>query len=213
MENRLGLVIQKLILIALVVILSGMSGFAQTEPAKKEKKKKNSFIVYAGANFDKLVVSSDYYESPMRVGYLLGAAYRQGRFFYWQVGAMYNNPVYDLKFNAASDSVASTGSLAIREIGVPITGGINFLSFVSRIVGLRLFVSAMPAFALGVGDNDLEITKDHINTFNLYGQAGLGVDVAFFSIEAGYNYGFMDLLNNDIKSNPSQVFVTLGFRF
>ncbi len=53
----------------------------------------------------------------------------------------------------------------------------------------------------------------NINTFNLYGQAGVGVDVAFIFVEAGYNYGFMDLFKNEIKSNPNQIFVNLGFRF
>jgi len=54
---------------------------------------------------------------------------------------------------------------------------------------------------------------DHINAFNLYGQAGVGVDVAFLFVEAGYNYGFIDLFKNDVKSNPNQIFINLGFRF
>ena len=54
---------------------------------------------------------------------------------------------------------------------------------------------------------------DDINTFNLYGQGGVGVDVAFLFLEAGFNYGFTDLFKNDIESNPYQIFVNLGFRF
>ncbi len=100
----------------------------------------------------------------------------------------------------------------VRDIDIPVTGGINFLSAINRIVALRIFISAVPAFALGVGDNDLGITKDDINTFNLYGQAGLGVNVAFIVLEAGYNYGFIDMLQN-AQSKPGQVFINLGFRF
>jgi hypothetical protein len=105
------------------------------------------------------------------------------------------------------------GVFSTKNIDVPVTLGINFLTFVSRIAGLRVFVSAVPSFTLGIGDNKLDISMDNINTFNLYGQAGVGVDVAFLFVEAGYNYGFIDLFKNDIKSNPNQIFVNLGFRF
>jgi len=69
--------------------------------------------------------------------------------------------------------------MAIRSVEVPITGGINFLSAINRVVALRLFISAVPAINLGVGENDLGLTKDDINSFVFYGQAGLGVNVAF----------------------------------
>jgi hypothetical protein len=83
----------------------------------------------------------------------------------------------------------------------------------TRIVGVRIFAGLVPAFRLSVGDNELGITKESTNTFNLHGQAGVGVDVAFLFIEAGFNYGFGDLLKNDVQSNPVQVFINLGFRF
>ena len=98
------------------------------------------------------------------------------------------------------------------DIDIPITGGINFLSALNRIVALRLFISAVPAINLGIGENDLGITKDDINSFVLYGQAGLGVNVAFLVIEVGYNYGFQDMLKN-YESKPGQLFINLGFRF
>jgi hypothetical protein len=46
----------------------------------------------------------------------------------------------------------------------------------------------------------------------MYGQGGIGINVAFVLLEAGYNYGFQDL-HKDHKSKPGQVFVNLGFRF
>ena len=87
------------------------------------------------------------------------------------------------------------------------------MSITSRIVGLRVFVSAVPTFALGVGSNDINITKDNINSFMMYGQGGIGVDAAFLFLEAGLNYGFTDLFKNDIQSKPYQIFLNLGFRF
>lgn len=193
----------------------------QTEPekkekkAKKDKKKKDEFKIYAGINFNSLLVSSDAYSSTIAPGWMIGFDYKRGKFFYWQVGARYNNPVYDLIDNSVSSDSSNylDGLFGVRNIDVPITVGLNFLSFASRIVGLRLFIGVTPQFAIGVGNNDLDVTKDNINTFNVLGQGGIGVDVAFIYLESGVNYGFIDLFKNDIESKPFQIFLNLGFRF
>jgi hypothetical protein len=223
--------LSKLLVIICLFISFSNSGYSQTEPVKaspdttvtrkdkekdegkKDKKRKDEFIIYVGANFNKLSVSSDVYESKMKAGYQLGFDYKRGKFFYWQVGLRFNNAVYGLKtIQLPPDTLALESNFAIRDLDIPITGGINFLSAVNRIVALRLFVSAIPAFNVSVGNNDLGIAKDNINTFLMYGQAGLGVNVAFVVIEAGYNFGFSDILQ-DHKSVPGQIFVNLGFRF
>ncbi len=178
--------------------------------AKEKKTKKDKFIVYGGANFNSMGVASSQIESTTGVGYHLGFAYKRGKFFYWQVGARFNNAAFN--FVKTSNS-ADTSKLSVRAFDVPLTAGINFLSFTDRIVALRVFVSAVPSFTVGVGDNNLNITKDNVNSFILYGQAGLGVDIAFFMIETGYNYGFQNLLKDYTSSNPGQFFVSLGFRF
>ena len=181
---------------------------------KKDRKRKDEFKVFAGVNFNNLSIDEGLYKSEAGVGYLLGASYKRGRFFYWEVGARYNNPVFGISnVNNTDSSSYFDGLFSVRNVDVPITVGINFLSITSRIVGLRVFVSAVPTFALGVGGNDHNISLDNINTFNFYGQGGVGLDVVFLFLEAGLNYGTSDLFKNDIKSNPYQVFVNLGFRF
>jgi hypothetical protein len=182
------------------------------DEGKKDKaKRKDEFIPYVGVNFNTLSVSSDeIYESSIGVGYHIGFDYKRGKFFYWQVGARFNGSRYNLKA-IESDSADFIGA-PVYDIDIPITGGINFLSALNRVVALRLFISAVPAFNLGVGENDLGLTKDDINSFVLYGQAGLGVNVAFLVIEAGYNFGFQDMLK-EYESKPGQIFINLGFRF
>jgi hypothetical protein len=180
---------------------------------KKDKKRKDEFKIFGGVNFNILTMDTKLLKPAMAVGWDLGASYKRGKFFYWQIGATYNNAVYNLMDTTLIPGSLLDGVFSTRSIDVPVTVGINVLSFVSRIVGLRVFVSAVPEFALGVGDNKLGISMDNINTFNIYGQAGVGVDVAFIFVEAGYSYGFIDLFKNDIQSNPNQVFVNLGFRF
>lgn len=185
------------------------------EKEKKEKKRKDEFKVYVGANFSQLNLVNDRYYSNMGVGWDLGFAYKRGKFFYWEIGARYNNPVYTIKDNEVPVDSSSIfdGAFGVRQIDVPITGGINFLSVTSRIVGLRVFLSAVPSFGLGVGSNDLGITKDNLNSFIFYGQGGVGVDIAFFYIEGSVNYGFTNLFKADFQSNPINLVVNLGFRF
>ncbi|NTV82803.1 MAG: hypothetical protein HGA23_00705, partial [Bacteroidales bacterium] len=136
-------------------------GKEEKKDKKEDKKRKDEFIPYVGVNFNQI---SDL-ETDIGIGYHLGFNYKRGKFFYWQVGARFNNAVYKL-----TNALDTTDNVGIRSIDIPITGGINFLSFTNRIVALRVFVSAVPGFALGVGENDLGYTKDGIETFCLYGQ-------------------------------------------
>lgn len=178
--------------------------------AKNKKKKKDKFLVYGGANINQMDVTTSQFKSDPALGYHLGIAYKRGNFIYWQVGARYNSAAFNF-LNTTTG--ADTSKLTVSAFDVPLTAGINFLSFTDRIVALRLFVSAVPSFTVGVGDNNLNLTKENVNSFILYGQAGIGVDIAFFLFETGYNYGFQNLLKDYSGSNPGQFFVSLGFRF
>lgn len=180
---------------------------------KKDTKRKDEFKVFAGVNANNLNISSKILDPTNAVGWSLGASYKRGKFFYWELGAMYNNPVYNLIDPSKPISSLLDGVFSVQRIDIPISFGINFLSVTSRIVGLRAFVSAIPSFAIGVGGNDLDISMDNINDFNFYGQAGVGVDVIFLFVEAGFNYGFSDLFQDYSPSNPYQAYINLGFRF
>lgn len=182
-----------------------------TVPTTKSKKeKKDKFMIYGGGNINYIDVTTNQFKSDPALGYHLGIAYKRGNFFYWQVGARFNSAAFNfLKTTTGAD----TSKLTVNAFDVPLTGGINFLSFADRLVAIRAFVSAVPSFTVGVGDNNLNLTKEDVNSFIFYGQAGIGVDIAFFMIETGYNYGFQNLLKDYSGSNPGQFFVSLGFRF
>jgi len=211
--KNLSLKICQIFIFSLIILYSN-SGFSQNDSIpennevteKKVKKKKDEFKVLLGATINNMSVSSDEYNSSSGIGYIIGAKYKRGRFFYWELGARYNATNYSLIDGITEDD------LKINSIDIPINVGINLLSITSRLVGLRLYLGAVPTFTTNVSDNLLNITKDDINSFRMYGQAGIGVDVAFFFLETGLNYGFSDVFN-ELNSNPTQVFVNLGFRF
>ena len=202
-----------LILMFCLMALSSFNGFAQndsipaTEKVKKEKKKSDSFKVLVGGTLNSISFPSNQYDASSNIGYMFGAKYKRGKFFYWELGARYNAANYSFTEASIKDD------LSINSIDVPINVGVNLLSVTSRLVGLRFYVGAVPTFTTKVNSNELNIiTKDNINSFRMYGQAGLGVDIAFFFLETGVNYGFTDVFEN-INSKHTQVFVNLGFRF
>ena len=176
---------------------------------EKKEKKKNEIVFYTGVNFTQLSSSATGYESQTGTGWHLGAYYKQGKFFYWQAGLRYNSALIGYKPTGTADF----GDFTVSDIDIPVTAGINLLSATNRVLSLRLFVSAVPAFTMNVGDNTYGISKDNVNSFVLYGQGGLGVNVAFLVMEIGYNYGFNELLTDYTDSKPGQVFINLGFRF
>jgi hypothetical protein len=180
-----------------------------TESAPSEEPKgRSTFIIYAGPNVSTLRVESEELNKDSKTGFHVGLSWRKAGFFYTQFGLRYNNPVYSV-FPTGRPS-SGDNKFSVSDIDIPITVGLNFLS--GRILGLRGFLSAVPAFNIGVGDNDEGISKDSVNTFIFYGQAGLGVDVLFLSIDIGYNYGFSDLIKN-YNSKPGQGFLNIGFKF
>ena len=181
---------------------------ASTPPAEQPKVK--SFIIYAGPNISTLRVESEELNKESETGFHVGLSWRTKGAFYTQFGLRYNSPVYSIFPKTGSDS--GDHKFTISDIDVPITAGINLLSGNDRGLNLRGYLGVVPAFNIGVGDNDAGFAKDSVNTFVLYGQAGLGVDVAFLVFEVGYNYGFKDIIKN-YNSKPGQWFLNIGWRF
>jgi len=182
---------------------------ATTATTNENAGKPKRFSIYAGANSNTMSGSTEKYNSNSGVGFHIGVAWEKGGFVYYQFGLRYNNAVYG--FNSKITS-KDTGDLKVSALDVPITLGINFLSF-AKIVSLRAFISAMPSFTLGVNDNHFGVEKDDVNSFIFYGQIGIGANIAFAFIDLGYNYGTQSLMKNSSGTNPGQAYVSLGIRF
>jgi hypothetical protein len=180
---------------------------AATTPTDQPKKRSN-FVIYAGPNWSTLRVGDDL-NNESETGFHIGMSWRTKGFFYGQAGIRYNNAVYDLLPSGRSDS--GDHKFSISSIDIPLTGAINILPGLDRVLNLRAFVSVVPSFNIGMGDNDY-YEKDNVETFVFYGQIGIGMDILFGVLEVGYNYGFTDMLK-DKDSEPGQVFVNIGVRF
>jgi len=186
---------------------------ATTEPAttsSTSEAKTKRFILYAGPNISSLRKSSDDLKDDSEAGWHVGLSWRSTGFLFSQFGIKYNNAVYSLRPASSRDS--GDHKFSVNSLDLPLTFGINILPGLDRAISLRGFISAVPSFNLGVGDNDYNYEKDKIENFNFAGTVGIGVDFLFMVLEVGYNHGFIDLLE-DKESKPAQGFVNIGFRF
>jgi len=183
---------------------------ATTESKSTSEHKTKRFVLYAGPNVSSLRKASDDIKDDAEAGWHVGLSWRTTGFFFSQFGLRYNNAVYSLRPASARDS--GDYKFSVNSLDLPLTFGINILPGVDRVVSLRGFISAIPSFNLGVGDNDYNYDKDKIEGFNFAGTVGIGVDVLFMVFEIGYNHGFIDLLD-DKESKPAQGFVNIGIRF
>jgi len=174
---------------------------------EKDHKRVSDFKIYGGVSAGTILLSESPFESAYGTGFLFGAAYRKGRFGYWEIGLNYNNTAISLKEeNILEDN------LQIRQLELPLLGGINLLSLTRRVVGVRIFGGAVPGYILGISNNPFFLDEDDFERFQIAGRAGVGVDVLFLFVELGYQYGFIDLLKNQ-DSNLSQFDFRLGVRF
>ena len=174
---------------------------------KKSFKRISDFKIYGGLSASQVLLSNSTYESAYSAGFIAGFSYKRGRFGYWEAGLNYNGSVVGF------DDIATTEqTMYIRQFELPLTVGLNLLAQTRRVLGLRIFGSAVPGYITGVGNNQFGLSKGDFNQFQLGGRLGVGVDVFFLFVEGGYQYGIMDLLKNQ-DSNLSQLYVLLGFRF
>ena len=179
-----------------------------TEKTKKDRKPYDKFKVYGGLTASSIGVNADQYSTQEDLGFALGLSYQRGRFFYWEAGAAWNTT----RVKLGNPGTSSDEVLSLHNIDIPLSLGINILSPVDRILGVRVFVGGTPSFLIDVGENDLGIDKNEVNSFRFSAHGGVGVNIIFFYVEAIYKYGLTDVLSTG-DSTVDQFQVLLGFRF
>jgi hypothetical protein len=175
-----------------------------TQPAPKR------FIIYAGPNVSSLRKSAEDISNESATGWHAGLSWRSRGLLFGQAGLRYNSAVYSILPKSANPD--GDHKFTISSLDIPLSFGISILNATDKVFSMRGFLSAVPSFNLGVGDNDYSYDSDKIETFNFAGSVGIGVDILIMVIEIGYNHGFIDLLK-DKESKPGQGFVNVGIRF
>jgi hypothetical protein len=179
----------------------------EQSPQEKTYKRVSDFKLYGGISASSILLSDSQFESAYAAGYILGFSYKKGRHAYWEIGINLNGTVV-----ALDDPNLLDQNLEFNQIEFPLSVGFNLLGTTRRVLGLRLIGGLVPGVVTKVKENPFDLVKDDFNTFQLGGRLGVGVDVMFLFIEAGYQYGFIDLIQEQ-DSNLSKLYFVLGFRF
>jgi hypothetical protein len=122
---------------------------------KKVKKRVSDFKVYGGLSVSSILLSDSEAESAYSAGYALGASYRRGKYFYWEIGANFNGAVVGFE-----DVLYSEKTLEFRQFNFPLTGGLNILGGTSRVLGIRAFAGVVPGVITKVPSNSFELSME-----------------------------------------------------
>ncbi len=152
-----------------------------------------------GINASRLSTDPDRGEVTARIGYQLGLDARIGNRVYFQPGLFYFKQSSRLKRESQLDdqtiqqiegNLDRQGLQLLTQVGFYIVDGEGF--------GLR--VNAGPAISIitsADGDGNVQLVKDNFKGTNLTGNAGLGIDIFFLTLDYNYEFGFSDVFENE----------------
>lgn len=157
-----------------------------------------------GVNASRLSTDPKVGEVSGRVGYQIGLDARIGDRVYFQPGLFWfrqstqlrtASQVDDTPPEELKDNLNRQGLQLLTQVGFNIVDGDGF----------KLRVNAGPAFSVitTVDENDFDLNKSDFKGANLTGNAGIGLDIFFLTLDYNYEFGFSDIFDNDTFSNTN----------
>lgn len=166
-----------------------------------------------GANFTRLTNTPSGVVSSAAFGWQLGADFRLGNRLYFQPGAFFGRSVTVVKFTPLDTSFIE-GNIVRTTAKVKALLGYNLI----HGDAFRLRVNAGPTYeallSVDSKDDKIQFNKKDYNggSFNL--DAGLGLDIAFLTLEGGLSYGLSNAYKDSGKfmgdSKYFTFYATLG---
>lgn len=183
-------------IITFVLMLLASSAFAQIPGI--------SFGPKIALNFSKFSTNYDEVEASMKPGFDLGLFARFGNKLYLQPELTYS--FQSSKIKNIADEMANF-SLKTSTLDVPVLIGYKLLDLGAG--NLRAF--AGPNFSFVLGDNFDEF--GNAASFNVGGQAGLGIDLLKLTIDVRYGYIFTNMADDSgVKVHNNALMVSLGWK-
>lgn len=169
-----------------------------------------------GANFTQLTHTPSNITSSAAVGFQLGADFRFGDRLYFQPGAFFGRSATVIKFSPLDtsfieDNLIRTTAKVKALIGYNIIHGEAF----------RLRVNAGPTYeallSVDSKDDKIQFNKKDYNSGSFNMDAGVGIDLAFLTLEGGLSYGLSKAYKDEGKllsdSKYFTLYATLGLVF
>ncbi len=168
--------------------------------------------LYLGPNFANVNMHSPDLTTDSRTGYQAGTFVRFGDFLYGQVGMEYQ--LQKTQFSGFGNTdLMQSDEVKFSYINVPLYVGLNLVPVVDRLVNVRVYAGPNIAGLLDVPLNELDFTRDDFSTIKVNGVVGAGVDVLFFSLDAGYNFDATNLFKDGYDGNAHYAFINAGLKF
>jgi hypothetical protein len=196
---------KRLSIVALIALV-GLAGTASTASAQVVE-----ILPQIGVSFP--MYTGDGVDSSTGIGFEAGGKVRIGGRFYVEPGIFW-------AYNTAevAESGEEKANLGISDVRIPLVLGFKIIK--SRVIALRIFAGAYPAFVASVSDDDelRDIVKDDLNSTLWSGRAGAGLDFTLISFDIGYDFGLTEIVDkNKYPDAPSikknMFYLEFGLRF
>lgn len=147
-----------------------------------------------------------------RVGWNLGADMRFGSILFVQPGVHYYSS--SLSLEATDGSIKDfKESARLQSLKIPVMVGVSpFSNTGDGNIEFVITAGVVPAFNLGIKDENEFIKDDDLTKVNWSGKIGAGLEFGLFVVGVDYEFGFNKILK-DAESNFSIIGASVGFKF
>lgn len=157
-------------------------------------------VPQVGINMGKVYPQSDVIDnSGGRGGYEAGLDVRIGDYdgwFYWQPGLHYYVSYASLQVaDPANPAVRDGDYIRLNSLKIPLNGGM-YLTGSDGILRVRIAGGFTPILLLHQEESSLDAAYTDFNNLALAANVGLGIDIAFISLDAKYEYGLTKMYDS-----------------
>ena len=157
---------------------------------------------FGGTNFAQLSKHPTDTDWKAKAGYQFGAAVLIGDKFYVEPGIQFVRSSREVSTENVDNIDFSQNFLKI-----PVRAGYHLLGHESGPLALRLFAGPAVSIAGKVAKGEDQISKDDIKSAHFMVDAGLGLDVFFLFVEAGYEFALSDYFADETHESRHSAFV------
>jgi hypothetical protein len=155
-----------------------------------------------------------------QLGYQAGISMTFGNHFYVSPGiwyGTYTSNTYLIEEGKDNNDIDFEKETTISTIAVPVRLGFRFINpNAENIFNIRIYGGITGAHVLSVnhkGDDEIKLDEKDFEKLLVSATGGVGVDVLFFFLDAGYDLGLTGYEKNADKSRHNSMFVNLGVKF
>lgn len=158
---------------------------------------------FIGPNLSTHAVEGNEFNASNRFGYQVGGLLRYGKRVYLQSGLTYfslnSRLSYPIPIPGPSPGapVEVADRVNVRYLQLPVLAGVRFYQQQRRDLRLRLQAGPAISVLMGVNNNELQLSSNDYRNLWFGAQAGLGMDVWFFSLDLGYQWGLSNAFSGD----------------